>query len=248
MHLGDKPVAIIIPNCRTSELAQRLIDHIDKFTEYPYVGILLNNPSDDIVWEGQYTINVSRGIELVGAYLMALTFADTLEQLEGLTFYAYWSVLTSLEFLSDTDYLTPMVKILDGNPDAVMVSPEISGTAWDTLHPQDNDNIVSVWGVDCNAVLWRADWFNSIGRYDIKMFYGWGGAMESCWIARRDGKEIYVHHGLKTKKHDGIAEKMGKRTMTRLERNTLASANMYEVLEPRYGKNFMNKLGWEYRK
>ena len=248
MSLGSKPVAIIIPNCRTPDLTQQLIDHIEKFTEYPYVGILLNNPSDDIVWEGQHTINVSRSIELVGAYLIALTFADTLEQLEGISFYAYWSVLTSLEFLLDIDYLTPMVNILDANPEAVMISPEMEGTAWDTLHPQENDNIISVWGVDCNAVLWKADWFNSIGRYDIKMFYGWGGAIESCWVARRDGKEIYVHHGLKTKKHDGIAERMGKRTMTREERNNAATVNMRSVLEPKYGKNFLTKLGWEHRK
>ena len=90
MNLGNDPVAIIIPNCRTPELAKRIMDHIDKFTKYPYAGILLNNPSDDIVWEGQYTINVSMPIEMVGAYLMALTFADTLEQLEGISFFAYW--------------------------------------------------------------------------------------------------------------------------------------------------------------
>jgi len=247
MNLGDNLVAIIIPNCRTPELAQRLIDHIDKFTKHPYVGILLNNPSEDITWEGQYTINVSIPIEMVGAYLMALTFADTLEQLKGISFFAYWSVLTSLEFLSDMDYLTPMIDILKNDSDAVMVSPEIEGTAWDTLHPQGHNDIIKAWGVDCNAVLWRADWFNSIGRYDIKMFYGWGGAMESCWMARRDGKGIYVHHGLKTKKHDGIAEEMGRRTMSRIERNTKAAKNMYEILEPRYGKNFLHKLGWEYR-
>lgn len=248
MNLGNNPVAIIIPNCRTPELAQSLIDHIEKFTEYPYVGILLNNPSDDITWEGQYTINVSIGIELVGAYLMALTFADTLEQLEGISFYAYWSVLTSLEFLLDRDYLTPMVDILDGDPEAVMVSPEIDGTAWDSLHPTETDDIVSVWGVDCNAVLWKADWFNSIGRYDIKMFYGWGGAMESCWMARRDDRKIYVHHGLKTKKHDGIAEKMGRRTMSRDERNSAASRNMHNILEERYGDAFLFRLGRQHRK
>jgi len=128
-----------------------------------------------------------------------------------------------------------------------MVSPAIEGTAWDSLHPQEHSNVVKVWGVDCNAVLWRADWFNSIGRYDIKMFYGWGGAMESCWMARRDGKGIYVHHELKTKKHDGIAEEMGRRLVSRAERNSTAFVNMHEILVPRYGKDFLNRLGLEYR-
>ena len=247
MNLGNDPVAIIIPNCRTPELAKRIMDHIDKFTKYPYAGILLNNPSDDIVWEGQYTINVSMPIEMVGAYLMALTFADTLEQLKGISFFAYWSVLTSGEFLLDKDHLTPMMDTLHNDSNAVMVSPAIEGTAWDSLHPENHGNVVKVWGVDCNAVLWRADWFNSIGRYDIKMFYGWGGALESCWMARRDGRGIYVHHGLAMVKHDGIAEQMGRRSMSRNERNSVASENMHSILEPRYGKNFLGKLGLQYR-
>lgn len=245
-NLGNSPVAIIIPNYKMDIWVSSLCSHINTFNkESNYQFIVVNNGSHTKFFN--IDLMLPHPLEMTNAILMGLHYADALEQVYKFKFFAYWIITTSMAFLEERDYLTPMLEYMRVNPDVVMCSPSIEGTAWDSLPNQGKGEIRDVWGFDNNAVLIRADWFNSIGRYDPELVIGWGSALETCYIARKQGKRMCVFDSFPMVKHDGIAEKLGKRDMSREERNRLGSEEMSKILGKKYGDNFLEVLGHAYR-
>ena len=77
---------------------------------------------------------------------------------------------------------------------------------------------------------------------------GWGVRPETCWMARRDRKTIWVHDGMLVKKVSNIGYTMNRMNMTAIERGRLASAEAQRILGPIYGPDFNEKLGHEWVK
>jgi len=249
MEFQNKRVAIIIPNCDTPELVSSLSLHIMENT----VGFSIPDFQLLVVNNGYYAkdytffnyINVNHPLEMTHAILLGLSYFDAIEHLDQTKFDAYWILTTSVSFLREDDYLSPMIEMLFSSDDIVMVSPAISGTAWEELNKSEGYS-KSVRAIDNNAVLYKADWFNSIGRYDPDLTCAWGSSLETCWMARRDKKRIIVINDLEMAKDDGIAERMGRRLLSREDRNSRCSEEMHRVLGAKYGPNFLEKLRKEF--
>lgn len=250
---GNK-VAIIIPNSNMPEYTSNLCQYITNTMSLDYDLIVVNNPyyplnatDHPLSLDCDHTVSVQIPLGMTHAILMGLYYVDALSYLKEFEYFAYWIVTTSLRFpIEKKDFLTPMVKFMLENEKVVMTSPAIIGTAWDSLHPKGS-GWRKVWGVDNNAILIRSDWFNGIGRYRPELTIGWGSSLETCWIARSQGKEIWVNDDLVMTKDDGIAHEMGRRDTIREDFNMKGAEQMHRVLGAEYGENFLEKLGKEYR-
>jgi len=96
--------------------------------------------------------------------------------------------------------------------------------------------------IDNIASLYRADWFDSIGRFDPEMRYAWGIDLETCYIARRDNRSLWVDERVKVKKVTNIGYNMNRMKMSASEREQLAGENMRSVLYKKYGSNYWRMM------
>jgi hypothetical protein len=96
------------------------------------------------------------------------------------------------------------------------------------------------WFIDNIASLYRADWFDHVGRFDPDLTYAWGIDLETCWKARKDGRSLWIHEGVKVEKVSDIGYTMNRMNMSAEERAQRATYNMWSVLTRKYGSD------WEY--
>ena len=96
--------------------------------------------------------------------------------------------------------------------------------------------------IDNIASLYRADWFDGIGRFDPSLIYAHGIDLETCWKARQEGRSLWIHQGSVIRKVTDIGYTMDRMGMTATARNSLAQSNMNAVLGPRYGPNYWEVL------
>jgi hypothetical protein len=94
--------------------------------------------------------------------------------------------------------------------------------------------------------MYRADWFDRIGWFDKDLRYAWGIDLETGWIARRDGRGLYVHEGARVRKVTDIAYRMERMRMSGDERQRLAGQNMSFVLEQKYGPGWWGLMTKEF--
>jgi hypothetical protein len=100
--------------------------------------------------------------------------------------------------------------------------------------------------IDNIAALWRADWFDGLGRFDPKLRYGWGVDLETCFRAREEDYKLYVHEGVKVKKVTDIGYTMDRMNMTAPERREKAYKNMEERLSLKYGGKWWSLMTESY--
>lgn len=235
-----KPVAVILTNYNMPERTDALCDHICKYADWPFELIVVDNGSD-LVEPSQFTtLRLVENRQTTGGWLAGLSHADEIASRRGVEFYAYWFLITSAAFNSGqcTDPLTPLVNVLLNDPVAVGVHPALapdSTTAWDHLKWRGGDSPRQTWMIDNIASLYRAEWFDSIGRFDPSMEFGWGVDLETCWKARVERRSLWIHEGLQVEKITDIGYTMGRMNMSADERRSLSSANMRAVLSGRYG-------------
>jgi hypothetical protein len=65
--------------------------------------------------------------------------------------------------------------------------------------------------------------------------YAWGIDLETCFLARSQGRSLWVHEGVRIRKVTDIAYRMERMRMSAEERRHLAGQNMEIVLERKYG-------------
>ena len=139
----------------------------------------------------------------------------------------YWFLITSTEFVEGLtgDPLTPMVQKLLDDPNAVGVHnaliPDYVG-AWGHLVTRGGKGIRETWMIDNISSLYRADWFDSIGRFDPEMIYAWGIDLETCYIARKQGRTLWVCEDAPVRKTTNIGYAMERMNMSAEERGRLA--------------------------
>ena len=184
-------------------------------------------------------------------WLTGMRAADTVEKHHGKSYLAYLIMITSTEFVEESgDPLTPLVEFLVANPNAAVVHAALTEDSTSALGQQMKDRGSGkprrTYLIDNIAALWRADWLNSIGRFRPELRMGWGVLRETCWMARRDRKTIWIHEGTCVKKVSNIGYKMKRMNMTAIRRGELADAEAKLILEPIYGPDFKEKLGHEW--
>ena len=129
--------------------------------------------------------------------------------------------------------------------EAVGVHPaltEDSTTALKHLITRGGSEPRRTWMIDNIASLYRADWFNEIGRFDPDMTYAWGIDQETCFLARQQGRSLWVHEGVKVKKVTDIGYAMNRMNMSAEERRQNAYNNMRDVLSRKYGEDYWSRM------
>jgi len=241
----NKRIGIFIVNYNMPERTESLANHIRENVRWPYHLYIIDNASDIIMPARGTNVSAKRNLQTTGGWLLGLQESDK----RGEDYLGYWFIITSAEFMNNTDVLTPMAQFFVDTPGAVGVHPALSPdstTTWEHLKTRGTGAPRRTWMIDNIMSLWRASWFNKIGRFDSGLKYGWGIDLETCYLARQQGYSLWVHERVTVKKITDIGYTMNRMNMSAQERRVLASANMNAILSQKYGQNWFERLTGEY--
>lgn len=248
-------VAVFIANYNMPERADALYEFVERKSAWPVDIYLVDNASD--LQEPAVHTNVyisPHNKQTTAAWLTGLHIAQKTAQ-----YFAYVFCITSADFPEDTgDPITPLAELLQGVPNAAGVHAALtkdSTTSWthlitrgpfpSTVTKRESDIVLDghgyarqTWMIDNIFSMYRADWFDSIGGFDPDLRYAWGIDLETCYKARREGRSLWVHEGVKIRKVTNIAYRMERMRMSADERSRLAGENMAFYLSQRYGPNW----------
>jgi GT2 family glycosyltransferase len=234
-------VAAIIPNYNMPERTDALVRYIRKRVKsYPVDVIVVDNASD-LVKPSKFTnVYLSKNTQTTGGWLAGL---DALNR----QYFAYWFLITSTEFapLQSFDPLMPMVAKLKNDDQAVGVHNALttdSTTAWKHLITRGGIGCRQTWMLDNISSLYRAEWFDGIGRFDPELIYGWGVDLETCYIARQQERTLWVCEDAKVKKITDVGYRLERMNMDSEERKRLARINMRDILSRKYGENWSDLM------
>jgi len=180
--MGNR-IAVLIVNYNMPERADALAEHIKKHTQIPYDMYLIDNGSDIMKPAKYTTVRLPENVQTTNGWLAGLESAAK----KQIDYYAYWFLITSANFVDERDPLLPLVELMQSDDDIVGVHPALtksSTTHWKHLITQGGTEPRQVFMIDNIASLYRADWFDSIGRFDKRLIYGWGIDLETGYIAR----------------------------------------------------------------
>lgn len=246
--------AIVLLNYNMPERADDAAANILARVQVPYELIVVDNGSDIMEPADSTTLRLSKNVQVSNGFRMGLAYADAIAAWERFEFFAYWFLITSLQFLPDEDYdpLARLLKPMVDDPQVAFVVPTLTPetvTAWEHMKNRGGSGTRETWGTDFYlAGLVRADWFNTIGRFNPALRYGWGICSEVNWRTRVQGLEILLHEDVMIRKDTNIAYEMGRMGMSAEDRATLSSDEMNYVLTQKWGEGALEKLGHEYRK
>ena len=251
-------VAVVLLNYNMPERAEDIIAHVLARVEVPCELIVVDNGSDLVSPAMGTNLFLEKNVQVANGFRMGLAYADAIAAWERFEFFAYWFLITSLEFLPDdlSDPLSPLLEEMVNDSDVAMVIPSLSPdtyTAWEhqiwrPVLDQPGGKTRETWGTDFYlAGLVRASWFNKIGRFNPKLRFGWGVCSEVNWMARRDGMKILLHNEVIIHKETNIGYVMDRMNMTAEDRGTLSSDEMNYILDQKYGAGALEKLGHEFR-
>jgi glycosyltransferase involved in cell wall biosynthesis len=241
-------VAAVIVNYNMPERADKLAEYIRAHCQGVEV-ILVDNGSDLKEPAQHTTLKLSTNVQTTNGWLMGLHYADALAVKRGKNWLAYWFLITSAEFSGEGDPLAPMLDLLQREPAAVGVHPAVEAEviAWKHLLARGGDQPRRTWMIDNIASLYRAEWFDAIGRFDPDLTFAWGIDLETGYLARKAGRSLYIHEGCTVKKVTDIGYTMQRMNMTAAERRLKAEANMEAVLSAKYSPTWRNMLWNDYR-
>ena len=234
-------VAAFIVNYNMPERADALAMHLNNFIKHPLDVYLIDNGSNLKGAAKLTNVFLSENEQTTWGWLAGMDKADK----GGGDYFAYWFLITSAALIPKQNTLTPMVQFLKQHPEAVGIHPALtkdSTTAWKHLITRWGFYPRRTWMIDNIASLYRADWFDSIGRFDPDFLYGWGIDLETCYIARQQGKSLWIDERVRVQKITDIGYKMDRMNMTADRRRFLAGANMNSVMENKYGNDWRYKM------
>lgn len=240
-------VAIFIVNYNMPERTDALCSYILHNTTWSCDLYVIDNGSDLVSPAKHTNVWIEKNQQTTAGWLQGLIEA----QKSGREYFAYMFIITSADFPETGDPITPLAKFLLDNPDAVGVHPaltEDSTTSWTHMLTRGGDSPRQTWMADNICMMYRADWFDSIGWFDPEMLYAWGIDLETCYKAREQGRSLWIHEGVKVRKITNIGYQMERMNMSADERSIKAGANMRQVLAKKYGDNFWWKMVDEFVK
>lgn len=238
---ADK-VAVFLVNFNMRERADALCEAIVKNVKWNYDLFVIDNGSDVIEPPWWSNVILLENVQTTGGWLAGLDAAH----LNG-SYFAYWFLITSAEYVGDSDILSPMVQYLIDNEKAAGIHPALapgSTSDWPHLFDTGGGGVRETWHIDNIASLYRASWFDEVGGFNKDMSYAWGIDLELCYKARRQKRGLYVHEGdgVRIKKDTDIAYRMERMNMTADERRQRAGTEMSEVLSAKYGADYWRTL------
>lgn len=233
-------VACVITNYNMPERTDALVKYIKRNVKAPVDVVVVDNASDLAEPSKYTTIKLEKNVQTTGGWLVGL---DSLDQ----RYLAYWFLITSTEFVDNKSFdpLMPMVEKLNNDPQAVGVHNALttdSTTAWKHLKTRGGIGCRQTWMIDNISSLYRADWFDSIGRFDPRLRYGWGIDLETCYKARQQGRTLWVCEDAKVKKVTDIGYTMQRMNMTAEDRRVKARNNMNAILSIKYGQSWQDLM------
>ncbi len=231
-------VAAFIVNYNMPERADELADYIKNKINWPVDVYLVDNGSDISKLAKNTNVILKKNVQTCNGWLKGLRAADKSNK----KYFAYWFLITSARFIGG-DPLKSMIEVLIDDKNAVGVHPSLtleSTTAWNHLINRKTMKIRRTWMIDNIASLYRASWFNKIGRFDRKMIYAWGIDLETCYLARKQNKSLWIDDRVMIEKVTDIGYKMNRMNMTSNERASRAEKNMREILNIKYGNDYWN--------
>ncbi len=229
----EKRVAIIIVSYNTNEQVDELVESLEETTECPADIIVVNNGSDQVE-PSQYTgIHLNRNILAPGSLHMGLAYADSISALENFEYYAYCFVTASSKLVNDDDIVSKLMNRLDET--TVGVHPSLTQDTeiyWDYMKNDGSDEVKPVKMIGNIFGCYRADWFNSIGRFNRKLSYGYGLDIETGYLARKGGHQVCIDHSVQVKKVPIPEPNIEK----------IAYQQMVEYFTETYGSNYNEVL------
>lgn len=239
--MENKRVAVILVNYNMPERADALADYLKDHSQWPYDLFLVDNGSDQVPEAANTTVRITRNRQTTGGWLAGLDAAAVAADKAGQSYLAYMFLITSAEFVQG-DPIAECARVLVADPNAVGVHPALtvdSTTSWmHMLTRQTAGQIRQTWMIDNIASMYRAAWFDSIGWFDPRLTYAWGIDLETCYLARHQGRGLWITETAKVRKITDIGYRMGRMGMAADTRQLLASNNMREVLSEKYGVNW----------
>jgi len=214
------------------ERADALAEYINNNVEWDCDVYLIDNASDISPPAKNTNIFIEDNVQTTGGWLWGL------RETRDLDYFAYWFLITSAAPAGKDDILTPMAQWLVDHPGAVGIHPaltEDSTTAWEHLITRGGTRPRRTWMIDNISSLWRADWFNSVGRFDARMFFGWGIDLETSYKARVQDKTLWVDERVRIEKETNIGYKLERMNMDADDRSRRANTNMRRVFFDKYG-------------
>jgi hypothetical protein len=236
--MTDKVAALIV-NYNMPERTDALYHALSK-SKWPLDIYVIDNGSD-LVAPSQFTnVWLPTNRQTTAGWLAGLNIASDTHP-----YFAYWFHITSAEYPTEGDHLTPLAEWLTIEPNAVAVHPALtddSTTTWVHIRNRHDFGYRRTWMVDNIAALYRADWFDKIGRFDPEMKYAWGIDLETCYKARKEGRSLWICEDVQVRKVTNIGYAMDRMNMSSDERGRLAGANMREVLAKKYGPGYWDLM------
>lgn len=242
-EIKDKRVGLILVNYNMNENTDKIVKKLQQYTKHPTDFIVVDNGSD-LQKPSQYTtIRLEQNVQTNNGWLMGLHYADAISTVEEFDYYAYVICITSL-YVDDinTDIISKLVKNI--NDDIVGIHPSLSKDST-TAHKhliKNGDGIRQVRFIDNIFSMYKANWFDNIGRFNPEMTYAWAVDLETGYIARQENKKICVDDSISVKKITDIGYKMNRMNMGASERRNNASKQMDDYLREKYGPNYKSLL------
>lgn len=251
-HEDERPrIAAVLTNYNMPERAEALWEHLIEHVEWPVDLILVDNASD-LTAPAEYTVLcLPKNVQTTRGWLAGLRLADIIEDSWGRPYLGYMLMITSAEIPDDQgDIVTPMAEFLIENEHAVGIMPALTADSeidvWHHMMARGGDQPRRVMGLDSICTIWRADWFNKIGRFDPAFEFAWGVHEETCWKARKERRSLWVHEGLRVKKVQDIGYAMDRMNMTALERRERAMEQVIAVMTQKYGAGALDRMNSEF--
>lgn len=243
----NQRVAVILTNYNMPERTDALCEHLTKWAKWPHALFVVDNGSDmsGLPVSKFTTLGLGTNRQTTGGWLAGLNQARACGDWLG-----YLFLITSAEFLPETDPLSPLAALLD-DPEVVGAHPALSADStsdWPHLFTPDETFTGSrqTWHLDNICALYRAEWFDGMGGFDPCLTFAWGVDLETSWKARRDRKKLLVHDGVQVKKTTNIGYHMGRMRMSADERRDRAGNEMRRVLGHTYGPDWWERLTGEF--
>jgi hypothetical protein len=247
-------LAVIIVNYNMPERAEALYKNIQETTKWPVDIILVDNGSQKKMRSPLTSLQMPINLQTSAGFLAGVNYAKHLRNSKDLCpHYAYSFWITSTRSVENRDFISILMQqLLNGN--AVGIHPELtaqSSSHWQFLKPDryryekavlGKPTIRKSWLIDNIASLYRASWFDSVGRFDPALSYAWGIDIETAARANEDNVPLYLSSAVHVEKITNIGYKMGRMGMKASSRVSTAEKETCTVMKEKYPYDWPSRL------
>jgi glycosyltransferase involved in cell wall biosynthesis len=234
-------VAVIIPTYNMPERTGAIVDHLLKHSSNHIEIIVVDNGSIPEYRYKPASVFLRDNVQTTNGWLAGLCHADALERKFNKSFDAYLIGITSTDIPEESgDVIGKMLEFMNKTYNAVACSPALtpdSTTSWEHMKVAGT-GWRKTWMLDNIFTLYRAAWFNEIGRFDPDFVYAWGSDLETSRIARTEKKSMWICDDIQVRKVTDIGYTMDRMGMTSEDRRVLARKNMDDVMTDKYGSEW----------